>query len=92
MPTYLDAAANGSPVWRPIRTQIAASSGQFRRREGSLGFGGGCYRLLSARERDEKRVALVVDLIAVVANERVAQQPPMQIKRLGVALRPEPLE
>ena len=68
----------------------------------SFGPLGGCQRVLRLRrsrnrldgtfERDEEGITLVVHLVATVAIKGVPQQPPMQLQRPAVPLRPQPLQ
>ena len=48
--------------------------------------------LLRTRERYEERIALLVDLITVMLFEYLPQKPPVQVERLPIPLRTQPLQ
>jgi hypothetical protein len=56
------------------------------RRQRELSLDGREDRVASAREGDEERIPLRVDLVTSVRSERLAQQPLMFRKHLSVAL------
>ena len=70
----------------PIRTRTTAPSGHACSAERALRVDRRGDRVLRARERDEERVALRVDLAAAVRVERRAQQPPVVGEHLAVAV------
>ena len=49
-------------------------------------------RLLSGCERNKERIALRVDLVPGMPLKRLPKNPPMEVERLQVALRPELLQ
>ena len=67
MPTYRSPARAASPVWMPIRTRtLARRPAMGAAIERSLAFRRGEHGVAGAREGDEERVALVVDLLPAV--------------------------
>jgi hypothetical protein len=48
--------------------------------------------VLRSCKRDEERIALTVDLEAVLPGERTPQHAPLQLESLAVPVRPEPFE
>ena len=85
-PTYFGGSATGSPVWIPIRTRNGSPSGHSAAASASCASDAAATAAPSLREGHEEGVALVVDLVATVAVERLAQEAPVQPERLRVAL------
>src|SRR3954465_12091496 len=83
MPTYPAFVSSGSPVWMPIRArrggdEKAASAAPWAGKRSPCG----CNGVRRASEGDEERVALGIDLDAVVRLPRAAERRPVQ-RELG---------
>src|SRR5581483_3176706 len=61
-------------------------------REGGLPLARHCNRVRGTLEGDEEGIALVVDLVAVIPLEQLAQDPPVLGEHVAIALRPQLVE
>jgi hypothetical protein len=71
-------------VWIPIRTRTETPSGQGSAASRPLRGHGGGNRVPCARERNEERIALRVDLVTVELFDRLAEQP--RVRRQNVVV------
>jgi len=78
-------------VWMPIRTRSSPPSGHSRAARGRLRLGRGQHGILGTAEGHEEGVALGVDLLAAVGDERLAQDPLVLREHVAVFLA-QPLE